>query len=155
MSSEVKISSVTLHSVTPTCVAELLSLMQAYYAYDHLDFNHGRAAAAVAEFVENPSLGHAWFVEVSGQRAGYLLLTFGTCLEFHGRTAVVDEFFITESFRGQGLGPKVLRMVEEFCREAGMKAMRLEVEHENAKAQRVYERFGFKTHARHLMTKVL
>ena len=46
-------------------------------------------------------------------------------------------------------------LLEDLCRERGVKAVRLEVEHANVRARRVYEKAGYVAHERHLMTHVL
>ena len=49
----------------------------------------------------------------------------------------LDDFYIFEEFRNQGIGTKVLRRI---CKES----MQLYAFNENVKAIALYERFGFK-----------
>ncbi|MEK9135950.1 MAG: N-acetyltransferase [Bacteroidota bacterium] len=74
-----------------------------------------------------------------------------------GRVWLVEEadMHISAAHRGRGVGKRVLACVHEFCAAQGIRALRLEVEHENIQAQSLYRKAGFKEHSRHLMTKWL
>lgn len=87
--------------------------------------------------------------------AGYIVLTFGFSLEYHGRDALVDEIYLRERFRGQGTGTRGLQFIEGVCRELGIRALHLEVERANIIAQSVYRRAGFVDHDRYLLTKLV
>jgi GNAT superfamily N-acetyltransferase len=43
---------------------------------------------------------------------GYIVLTLGDSLEYHGRDAFVDEIYIRESHRGKGIGAQAIKFVE-------------------------------------------
>jgi ribosomal protein S18 acetylase RimI-like enzyme len=94
-------------------------------------------------------------IRVKGACAGYLVLTLGYSLEFQGRDGFIDELFLVESFRGRGVGDRVLELVENEARALGVVALHLEVERKNAAGQRFYRRNGYLDHDRYLMTKRL
>ena len=75
--------------------------------------------------------------------AGYVALTACYSLEFHGRFGLLDEFYIEEQWRGQGLGTAALAFVDEQCRSRGWKAVRLEVASHESRAQELYRRAGY------------
>jgi len=83
------------------------------------------------------------------------VVTFGYSLEYGGRDAFIDELWVHERVRGQGIGTRALHMAEAACREQGIQALHLEVERTNAVAQQVYRRAGFVDHDRYLLTKRL
>lgn len=87
--------------------------------------------------------------------AGYAVLTFGYSLEFHGRDAFVDELYLRNEYRGQGIGKRALEFLTEVCVAEGVSALHLEVERSNTQAQAVYRKFGFEDHDRYLMTRWL
>lgn len=133
-----------------------LSLMREYYAFDHLLFDEVGARAALLELLAEPALGEVWlFEEPHGRALGYVVLLCSFCLEFHGRTLIVDELFLRPEARGRGLGGRALALAETVARARGVKALRLEVERSNQHARAVYERAGFVAHERDLMTRVL
>ena len=80
-------------------------------------------------------------------------MTLGYSLEFHGRDAFIDELYVVPEYRGRGIGSNVMRIVEDACRELGVRAVHLEVERDNPAARALYLRFGFKEHDRLLMTR--
>jgi ribosomal protein S18 acetylase RimI-like enzyme len=84
---------------------------------------------------------------------GYLVLALGYSLEFGGRDAFIDEFFILKQYRGKGLGRTALRQAEKTARNLGVKAIHLEVTRHNSSVIDLYKRDGFIDHERYLMTK--
>ncbi|HZF14007.1 MAG TPA: GNAT family N-acetyltransferase [Thermoanaerobaculia bacterium] len=133
----------------------LIDLMAAFYSEADYAFDDEIARVALARLLGDRSLGAAWTFRDGESLAGYLVVTFGFSLEFHGRCGIVDELFVLPEHRGQGLGAAALAVAEDFCRDAGVGALRLEVEHENATALALYRKQGFREHPRHLMTKWL
>jgi len=134
-------------------VEAILAMMREYYAFDHLDFDESSARHALDALIHDRSLGAAWLILTGNNIVGYVVLTFGYSLEFHGRFGLIDELYLRESYRNQGLGTEALAFVQDFCVSMGIKVLRLEVERGNLHAQAVYRRFGFETHDRYLMTR--
>jgi GNAT superfamily N-acetyltransferase len=142
----------------PAVVADhelLVSFMRALYAHDEIAFDETVARRATVELLNNETKGRVWLIEADGKQVGYVVLTYGYSLEFHGRDALVDELFLLETMRGRGLGRRTLEFVAAFCRAQGISALHLEVEHTNLHAHRLYRNFGFREHERHFMTKWL
>ena len=133
----------------------LLRFMREFYELEHIAFDEPAARAALLRILGDEAFGRVWLIQVEGEAAGYVVLTLGFSLEFHGRDAFLDEIYIRESQRGRGVGGSALRFVEEACRSLGVRALHLEVERANTNAQAVYRRSGFKDHDRYLMTKWL
>jgi ribosomal protein S18 acetylase RimI-like enzyme len=147
---------ISFRIVAPEAAAQLADLMAAYYAFDGHAFDRAKVMATLAEFLADARLGRAWFVCDGDQMIGYMALAIGYSLEFGGRDGFVDEIFIIESRRGQGIGRLAL---EHMCAEArtlGLKALHLEVDTDNRRAQRLYEALGFEPRQRfHLMSRKL
>jgi ribosomal protein S18 acetylase RimI-like enzyme len=76
-------------------------------------------------------------------------------MEFGGRNAFLDDLFIESAFRGAGLGTSALNKVRAFCVENGIRALHLETGRDNAAAQALYRRAGFKVTDRQLLTLVM
>jgi ribosomal protein S18 acetylase RimI-like enzyme len=133
----------------------LLALMGEYYAFDRLPFDRDQATRALTALLSDRSLGSVWLILVEAEAAGYLVLTFGYSLEFHGRDAFVDELYIREAFRRSGLGTQAIAFAVEQCRAAGVRALHLEVERANTRAQAFYRTVGFVDHNRYLLTRWL
>jgi diamine N-acetyltransferase len=134
----------------------LVKMMRALQDDDpwSLPFEEERVRETVDEMLRNPDYALAWFVVENGQRIGYIILSFDFSLEYGGRNAWIDEFFIERACRGRGIGAEVLELFEQKSRELGCTAIHLEV-NEGNRAIELYRRRGFEDHHRYLMTKLL
>lgn len=131
----------------------LIQFMEELYRHDHIPFDESSARHALQQIINDFSLGKIWLIHVAKEVAGYLVLTLGFSLEYHGRDAFIDEIYIQEKFRGLGIGKKAITFAEERCRSLGVRALHLEVERSNTGAQAFYRKTGFEDHDRYLMTK--
>lgn len=129
--------------------------MQEFYAVEHLPYDKKVAQDCLQEIIQNPALGHIYLIHIEENPVGYIVLTFGFSLEFHGRDALVDEFYIREAYRGKGIGTKTLEFIQNVCRQEGIHALHLEVDRGNIYAQELYRKSGFKDHDRYRLTKWL
>jgi ribosomal protein S18 acetylase RimI-like enzyme len=136
-------------------IEALLAMMRELYAHDGLAFDEAIARRALLGVIGDDTFGHVFLILLANEVAGYAVLTFGYSLEFHGRDAFVDELYLRDEYRGQGIGKRALRFLTEVCAENGVRALHLEVERSNTHAQAVYRKFGFEDHDRYLMTKWL
>lgn len=133
----------------------LIGFMRQFYEIDAYPFDEQAARGALREFLGEPLFGRVWVIELDGKPVGYLALTLGYSLEFHGRDAFIDELFVEPSYRHQGLGKQAMKFVETACRALGVHVLHLEVERHNLAAQRLYRQFGYEDHDRFLFSKWL
>jgi GNAT superfamily N-acetyltransferase len=131
----------------------LLDFVREYYVFDGHSYDRDVARAALEGLLRKPAFGRAWLICDGTTPVGYVVLTIGYSIEYHGHDAFVDELYLRESHRGRGWGRQTLAYVEQACRELGVHALHLEVERENTAAYAVYRKFGFEDHERHLLTK--
>lgn len=131
----------------------LVVFVREFYAIDQYAFDEPVVRRCLTELIQNAAPGRAWLIEVDAQAAGYLILTFGYSLEFHGRDAFIDELFVLPAYRNQGLGAQAMQFALTACREHGVKALHLEVERTNEAAQHLYRKSGFEDTGRYLMTR--
>jgi ribosomal protein S18 acetylase RimI-like enzyme len=134
-------------------LALLIEMMRDFYQHDHLSFDKGAALAALRQILADESVGRVYLMLAGEEVVGYIVLTLGFSLEYHGRDAFIDEIYVKENYRGQGIGKKALQFIEEVCRELGVRALHLEVERTNTNAQAMYRRTGFAEQDSYLMTK--
>ncbi len=128
----------------------------AYHEFEHIDSTPESRRRALEQLLENAELGRIWLIEVNGERVGYIALCFGYTIEFAGRDAFVDEFYIAAAHRGRGLGGLVLERVADEAQRCAVRALHLEVARTNAAAARLYRACGFIARDRyHLMTREL
>lgn len=131
----------------------LLGFMQAYYAFDGHGFDGEKARAALTGLLRDANFGRAWLILDREIVVGYIVLCFGYSLEWLGRDAFVDEFYLREEYRGRGWGRKTIQFVEDAAREAGIRTLHLEVVRKNATALVVYRKMGFAEHHSTFMSK--
>ena len=131
----------------------LLGFMQAYYAYDGHAFDRHKAQSALSTLLRNANLGLAWLIFDGEIAAGYIVICFGYSLEWLGRDAFVDEFYLSEPYRGRGWGRRTMEFVEDASRKLGVTTIHLEVVRQNGTALQVYSKLGFKEHPSTFMSK--
>jgi ribosomal protein S18 acetylase RimI-like enzyme len=132
---------------------KLTELMRRYYQADGLRFDHDRALAAFQELLCHSEFGRVWMIETGGDTAGYVVLCYGFSMEYGGRDAILDDLYLEQAYRGQGIGKLALKYVEEHCEKAGICAIHLEVSRSNTIAQELYRKAGFVDHDHYLLTK--
>ena len=148
-------SSSKIRLVEASDIEALMPVVREFYEYERLQLNETRYAELARMLVAKPDMGRMLVVEESGALVGYAVIGFGFSLEFGGRDALLDEFYLREASRGRGIGTKVVEVVEDLCRAQGISAIHLEADYVNARVHEYYKRMGFRDHERHLMTKWL
>jgi diamine N-acetyltransferase len=131
----------------------LLEFMEAYYAFDGHGFDREKARGALTALLLDANLGLAWLILDGDAAVGYVVLCFGYSLEWLGRDAFVDEFYLREEYRGRGWGRTTMEFVEEAARAAGIRTLHLEVVRENSTALQVYRKLGFQEHESTFLSK--
>jgi GNAT superfamily N-acetyltransferase len=129
----------------------LLDLMTDFYAESGYVVDRPHAAAAHAALFADPRLGRIWLIEQDADVVGHVVVTFVFGMEYGGLMAVVDDFYIRPAWRHAGIGTAALAKVRDLCAGLGVRAMSVEVGHQNVVAQAVYRRIGFSAADRLLM----
>ncbi|MBD2451264.1 GNAT family N-acetyltransferase [Nostoc sp. FACHB-152] len=133
----------------------VLELVEEFHKTESLPFDQHSDRDVLIQFLSNDFFGQTWLIMQADEVIGYIVLTLGYSLEYKGRDAFIDEFYLRPKYRGQGIGTQTLMFAEEICHSLGVQALHLEVDFENPKAQRLYHRIGYQKHERFLMTKLL
>jgi ribosomal protein S18 acetylase RimI-like enzyme len=131
----------------------LLQFMQEYYVFDGHAFDREKARTALTALLRDANLGLAWLILDGDSAVGYIVLCFGYSLEWLGRDAFVDEFYLREECRGRGWGRQTMAFLEEAARAAGIRTLHLEVVQENTSALQLYRRLGFTEHHSTFLSK--
>jgi len=145
---------ITLQLATPADLPEVLPRTRALNDHEAIEISDAALEAGLRTLLASPDLGGVWVVKRAGTPIGYAIVTFGYDLEFGGRDAFLTELWIDEAQRGTGAGLEVLALLEPEVRERGVRALHLQVRPENP-AMRLYERAGFVTSPRRIMTRRL
>ena len=137
--------------------AELLRMMRLLAEQEpgKIRFDEAAARATLRHFLSLPAFGRVWLLCEGNLSVGYIVLTIGFSLEFHGHDAFIDELYIDAAFRRRGYGKQAVMYLEKKAREMGVNAIHLEVDRGNDPAFELYRRTGYEDHDRFLMTKWL
>jgi ribosomal protein S18 acetylase RimI-like enzyme len=131
--------------------------MREYYAFDGHAFDEQKARIALVTLLRDPNLGRVWLILDGGMAdappVGYIVLCFGYSLEWLGRDAFVDEFYLRPDYRGRGWGRKTMAFLEDAARSLNATALHLEVMQQNTGALGLYRKLGFKEHASTFLSK--
>ena len=111
------------------------------------------AYPALPDIAEDIKTHRAYLLREDSEVLGYL------CLDFDGEPAydaitggswlcdepygVVHRLALNRAGRGQGLSSRVFGLVEERCREQGIRCLRADTDPENARMQHILEKVGF------------
>lgn len=148
--------SAALHLAKPEDLDRLVPLVAAFHAEEGITQDETTRRNALMPLLEGSPLGAIYIIGPTRAPVGYIVLTFGWTVEFGGMDAFVDEFFIRPAVRGRGMGSETLLTLSRMLGQAGVRALHLEVDHENETAKRLYARTGFKARDRYmLMTREL
>ena len=131
-----------IRPMTPKDKNSVLEMMRVFYASPAV-FTNGSDDIFRNDIEncinDNPYL-EGYIFEVSGEIQGYGMIAKSFSTEF-GRPCIwVEDLYIKEDFRGTGIGSLFLEFIEKKYPEA---VLRLEVEEENGRAVKVYEKNGF------------
>lgn len=132
----------------------LMELVEEFYQFENISFNE-KIVKAFTALLGDDQFGFIWLICDRDRPIGYVALTFLFSMEYHGRCGFVDELYIRESYRGQGIGKRVFSFLEEFLRSQNMRLLFLVVDHWNDRAESLYTKLGFQRAERHLMLKHL
>ena len=154
----------------------VLALMRQLYEHEGIELVADLTGAALDQLLAQPEWGMVFFIQPSPEPdsattdattgvttgvttrppiAGYGVLAYLYSLEFGGMVALLDELWISEAWRGQGLGRATMGAIEQCCRDRDLVALRLEVSKTNAVARSLYQSLGFQDLDRDFWTKRL
>jgi len=91
----------------------------------------------------NERLAYVWIIEGENRDVGHVVLTLKFAMEYGGLIACLDDLDVQPAWRNKGLSTAVLLEVRSFCETADIRAITVEVGHNNGPVQKVYRRIGF------------
>ncbi|TKZ20716.1 GNAT family N-acetyltransferase [Shimia litoralis] len=148
--------STALHLAKPENLDQILRLVEAFHAEADITLSDEDRRAGLLPLLQGIPHGAIYLIGPARAPVGYVVITFGWSVEFGGMDAFVDELFIRPAVRGRGMGSDVMLALPRALSEAGVRAFHLEVDRDDEKAQRLYQRAGFSARERYmLMTRKL
>jgi GNAT superfamily N-acetyltransferase len=120
----------------------VLSLVRSQFEEHQIAVSPDTLSEAIRAALTDPTRC-AIFLAFDPEPIGVAVAAFAWTLEHGGLVAWLDELFVVPACRGRGVGRRLLLRVLDAAREAGCRAVELEVEAEHARAAHLYAREGF------------
>ncbi len=111
--------------------------------------------AAVTPLLRGTELGEIWVLEHEQNLIGYLVIGWGWGIESGGREALIDEVFVSQPHRNQGLGAQLVEAALARAKELDAKTVFLETEQSNPESRKLYQNLGFEVEDSVWMRKAL
>ena len=140
-----------LHLAVPSDLERLMTMVEAYHAEEGIDVDARHREAALLPLLEGSPHGAVWLIGPRMSPVGYVAACFGWSIELGGMDGFIDEIWIREKVRGRGMGAEALSALQSALKEAGVRALHLELSEGN-RAERLYRRAGFRRRPHALMT---
>lgn len=102
--------------------------------------DEGKIKSTVGEFRKNPEKISIYMFKQGNECVGYAILVYFWSNEYGGNIVDIDELYVRERYRNQGIGTQFFSFVERMENRA---ALQLETTPSNRKALAFYERLGF------------
>ena len=134
--------STIIRNMTVNDKEQVMEMMKAFYASPAVWSNGSEEifAADIENCVnDNPYL-EGYIFEDAGDLQGYAMLAKSFSTEFGKQCIWIEDLYINDRYRGLGIGSRFLDTIREKYPNA---IFRLEVEDDNERAIRVYEKSGF------------
>lgn len=109
---------------------------------------YGDAGSAPVEralemFLERPELGFVWLAFRDREAVGMCVICYAVSTSLGAVVGKLDDVFIADSARGQGVGTGMLKTLAAELKAAGVLRIDSAVHVKNADAARFYARLGF------------
>jgi GNAT superfamily N-acetyltransferase len=129
---------------TPADIPAMMPVIAQYWAFEQIEhFDPAHTESLLRELLTDSPFGAAWVAERGGRLAGYLVSTFTFSIEYGGKTADIDEFFVIPAARRHGCGSALFKAAEEYLAANGFCHWQLQIAHDNEQARAFYARRGF------------
>lgn len=159
-----KINSLTIRICNPEDKKEWISLNREFMSYEikdtdfwnNTDSNSDeRFALTFDEALQHPELITLLLIEKEKTVIGFANLMNIFSVWSHGKALVLDDLYIKEEFRGNGVGRFVMQSIETYGRQHGCKRLQFQSEYTNPEANKFYDRLGYVSESMYFYVKYL
>ncbi len=135
--------SAALTLAKPDHLDKLCDLCAAFHAEEGIKSTDEGRRDGLSPLVNGSPYGAVYLIGPARAPIGYMVICFGWSVEFGGLDAIIDELYIRPGVRGRGIATEALTALPRALSQAGLRAVHLEVDRENAAARKLYSRAGF------------
>ncbi len=143
--------SVSLTLARPEHLPVLLPLVADMHAHLGLEMTEEARRAALLPLLEGVPQGAVYLIGPARAPIGYAVLAFGWSIELGGMDGFLDELYVRPAVRGRGIATEVLLELPRALAGAGLKALHVEVDREDAQVQRICRKTGFRPRERFML----
>lgn len=122
---------------------QLLDLLAAYSVEVETSLDQEHLSSAMLPLIKRPELGDLLVAQQGDDLIGYVVITWGWGIESGGAEALVDEMYVVDAYRNQGVGTLLMTAALERAKEQEVKVVFLETESDNPESRALYDRLGF------------
>lgn len=94
------------------------------------------------ENIDNPSYSYL-IAEIENEKTGFITLHTQNLLHHCGLVGEIQEFYITEHFRGKGIGRHLIRRIMDLAEENKLKSIEVATNKKRIENINIYENLGF------------
>ncbi|CAM3990258.1 GNAT family N-acetyltransferase [Mesobacillus zeae] len=134
----------TVRSITSKDTKKLIPLVRSYIVdfYKCPNPTDKELEDHINLLIDHPMLGKQFVIENDGDFAGFVTLYFTFSTTKVKKISVLNDLFVAEAYRGNGLGETLFRHALNYSRENGYATMNWETANDNITAQSLYEKMG-------------
>ncbi|MGH8052432.1 MAG: GNAT family N-acetyltransferase [Stenotrophomonas sp.] len=146
-------NSITARVAGPEDFERLIAMVRDFYVEDCILYQAELVEPGLQSVLGNPSLGAVLMLSSEDvAEVGYVTLGWCFSVEQGGRFVLLDELYLGPAARGRGWGRQALALARDWAAGQGAAVIRLEVNHHNAKAKRLYLSAGYRDDERDILT---
>ena len=133
----------TINRVNLSDLNAVVKLLFIQFDDHHIPYGCSEIETTVKAMIQDDRLGFILLADECGESVGLAVVSFAWTVEYAGKTAWLDELYVLPGKRDRGVGKALINQVISHAREAGCKAVDLEVDQGHARAESLYQRAGF------------
>lgn len=114
-----------------------------------------RFALTFDEALQHPELITLLMIKKDEEVIGFANLMFIFSVWSHGKALILDDLYIKEAFRGNGIGRFVMQFIETYGRERGCKRVQFQSEYTNPEAYNFYKHLGYVSESMYFYVKYI
>ncbi len=125
-------------------LGDLLPLMRAYCDFYEASPPDGQLLALSRALLDDPDQEGVQLIarDGAGRAAGFATVYWSWSTTTACRIGVMNDLFVSESARGQGLADRLIEACRAQCASRGARKLTWQTAPDNLRAQAVYERIG-------------
>jgi GNAT superfamily N-acetyltransferase len=99
---------------------------------------------ALRKFLRHPELGFVWLAYIGSEAVGVCVVSFAISTSIGGLVAKLDDVFVVEERRRQGVATQMLLALKTKLKRMGILRIDSSIYKKNRSAKKYYEALGFK-----------